>query len=113
LDIPILALSQLSREVGKRDDKRPQLSDLRDSGSIEQDADAVAFVYREIYYLKRGAPDVADGAAYLKWQSAVSVATGKAEVIVAKLRNGPTGTAHLSFDEATMTFGSPDTGERP
>jgi replicative DNA helicase len=107
LDIPILALSQLSREVEKRGDKRPLLADLRDSGSIEQDADAVAFVYREVYYLQRNPPDIADGAAYQRWQSLLSTAAGKAEIIIAKLRNGPMGTAHLSFDESTMTFGPP------
>ena len=95
LDVPVLALSQLSRAVEQRQDKRPQLSDLRDSGSIEQDADVVMFVYREEYYLERN-PD-ADPAA-------VQAAAGKAEVAIAKQRHGPTGTAYLKFDGALTRF---------
>ncbi len=95
LDVPVIALSQLSRAVEQRQDKRPQLSDLRDSGSIEQDADVVMFVYREQYYLERN-PD-ADPAA-------VHAAAGKAEVAIAKQRHGPTGVAHLRFDGALTRF---------
>ena len=104
LQLPIIAVSQLSRNVENREDKRPRLADLRDSGSIEQDADVVMFLYRESYYLEQDKPDPAKAADYADWQKKLDGAHGKAEVIVAKLRNGPTGTAHLAFDEKTMTF---------
>ncbi len=97
LDVPVLALSQLSRDVEKRDDKRPRLSDLRDSGSIEQDADVVMFVYREEYYL-------AQGNAAEKAKARSGDVAGKAEVNIAKNRHGPTGTAHLRFDGPTTSF---------
>ncbi len=105
LGVPIVALSQLSRQVESREDKRPQLSDLRESGSIEQDADIVMFVYREEYYLlgrepKEGAEDYAKKTA--AFQIAMDQAMGKAEVIIGKSRHGPTGTVGLSF-EAEMT----------
>jgi replicative DNA helicase len=101
LNVPILALSQLSRQVESRDDKRPQLSDLRESGSIEQDADVVMFVYREEYYLKNRQPREGTEE-FLTWQGQMEEAFGKAEVIIGKQRHGPTGTIELAF-EAEMT----------
>ncbi len=95
LDVPVLALSQLSRKVEERQDKRPQLSDLRDSGTIEQDADVVMFVYREEYYLERGSD--AD-------RARIADVAGRAEVHIAKSRHGPTGIAHLRFDGPTTRF---------
>ncbi len=103
LNIPIIALSQLSRQVENRTDKRPQLSDLRESGSIEQDADIVLFVYREEYYLKNEEPK--EGTAeYSKWQEAMEQAKGKAEVIIAKQRHGPTGIVPLAFQSDFTRF---------
>jgi replicative DNA helicase len=104
LNVPVIALSQLSRQVESRDDKRPQLSDLRESGSIEQDADVVLFVFREEYYLankepRPGTPE------HEKWQTEMGLAHGKAEVIIGKQRHGPTGTVELSFDAAVTRFG--------
>ncbi|TPI27482.1 replicative DNA helicase [Mesorhizobium sp. B2-1-8] len=96
LTVPIIALSQLSRQVESRDDKRPQLSDLRESGSIEQDADVVIFVYREEYYLKNREPKLGTEE-YVKWENEMNEMRGKAEVIVAKQRHGPTGTVTLAF----------------
>jgi replicative DNA helicase len=104
LHCPILALSQLSREVEKRSDKRPQLSDLRESGSIEQDADTVLFVYRDDYYLSREEPDEDDLAKRADWEDKRLHALGKAEVIVAKNRHGPTGIVHLAFDASLTRF---------
>ncbi|WP_156850423.1 replicative DNA helicase [Bartonella refiksaydamii] len=103
LNIPIIALSQLSRQVENRTDKRPQLSDLRESGSIEQDADIVLFVYREEYYLKNEEPKIGSPE-YVKWQDAMDKAFGKADVIVAKQRHGPTGTVHLAFQSDFTRF---------
>ena len=91
LNVPIIALSQLSRQVEQRDDKRPQLSDLRESGSIEQDADVVMFVFREEYYVERRKPDETD-AKFGEWMNEMSRVHGKAEVIIGKQRHGPTGT---------------------
>ena len=91
LNVPILALSQLSRQVESRDDKRPQLSDLRESGSIEQDADVVLFVFREEYYLKNKEPRPGTEE-HFKWQAEMEQVHGKAEVIIGKQRHGPTGT---------------------
>ncbi|MBN8919365.1 MAG: replicative DNA helicase, partial [Rhizobiales bacterium] len=91
LAVPVVALSQLSRQVETRDDKRPQLSDLRESGSIEQDADVVMFVFREEYYLKNKEPRPGTEE-HFKWQSEMEAIMGKAEVIIGKQRHGPTGT---------------------
>ncbi len=105
LNIPVLALSQLSRQVESRDDKRPMLSDLRESGSIEQDADAVMFVYRESYYLGRSEPK--EGSAeHLLWQGEMAIKEHEAEVIIGKQRHGPIGTVKLSFDADTTRFGN-------
>jgi replicative DNA helicase len=103
LDVPILALSQLSRQVESRDDKRPQLSDLRESGSIEQDADVVMFVFREEYYLKNKEPKMGTEE-YFKWQSDMAQVHGKAEVIIGKQRHGPTGTVQLAFQADVTRF---------
>jgi replicative DNA helicase len=103
LSVPIIALSQLSRQVETRDDKRPQLSDLRESGSIEQDADVVMFVFREEYYLKNKEPKPGTDE-YLKWEGEMNDARGKAEVIVAKQRHGPTGTVSLGFQGEFTRF---------
>lgn len=104
LCVPVLALSQLSREVEKRADKRPQLSDLRESGSIEQDADVVMFIYREEYYLRRERPPQADDKAYQEWNARLLDAGGNAEVIIAKQRQGGTGIVNLAFSEKLMRF---------
>ncbi len=104
LNVPVIALSQLSRQVESRDDKRPQLSDLRESGSIEQDADVVIFVYREEYYLANKEPR-AGTPEYEKWQLDMSLVHGKAEVIIGKQRHGPTGTVELQFDASVTRFG--------
>jgi replicative DNA helicase len=103
LNIPVIALSQLSRQVESRDDKHPQLSDLRESGSIEQDADVVLFVYREEYYLQNKEPKVGT-VEHEKWQTEMDLALGKAEVIVAKQRHGPTGTVKLQFEGQFTRF---------
>ncbi len=105
LAIPVIALSQLSRNVESRDDKRPQLSDLRESGSIEQDADIVMFVYRESYYLGRAEPKEGTEE-HLKWQEDMDLTRGMAEVIIGKQRHGPIGTVKLSFDENVTRFGN-------
>ncbi|MCM2502995.1 replicative DNA helicase [Aureimonas altamirensis] len=103
LAVPIIALSQLSRQVESREDKRPQLADLRESGSIEQDADVVMFVYRDEYYLQSKEPK-AGTEEHLKWQQAMNEARGKAEVIIAKQRHGPTGTVPLAFQAEFTRF---------
>jgi replicative DNA helicase len=105
LGVPIIALSQLSRQVESRDDKRPQLSDLRESGSIEQDADVVLFVFREEYYLKNKEPRMGTEE-YFKWQQEMDAAHGRAEVIIGKQRHGPTGTVQLSFTAEVTRFGN-------
>ncbi len=103
LALPVIALSQLSRAPELRDDKRPQLADLRESGTIEQDADVVMFVYREEYYLQRLKP--ADGTEkFDEWQAQMEKAHGLAELIVAKQRNGPTGTVRLFFRPELTKF---------
>ena len=98
LNVPILALSQLSRQVESRDDKRPQLSDLRESGSIEQDADVVLFVFREEYYHQMRKPLESNRENFAEWQAESDKVHGKAEVIIGKQRHGPTGTVELQFD---------------
>jgi len=103
LNVPIIALSQLSRQVESREDKRPQLSDLRESGSIEQDADVVLFVYREEYYLKNQEPKPGTQE-HLEWQAKMEDIFGKAEVIIAKQRHGPTGTVQLAFQGEYTRF---------
>jgi len=103
LNLPIIALSQLSRQVENRDDKRPQLSDLRESGSIEQDADVVMFVYREEYYLRNREPRPGTEE-HFKWQAEMDAAHGKAEVIIGKQRHGPTGTVQLHFEGEFTRF---------
>jgi replicative DNA helicase len=103
LDCPVVALSQLSRQVESRDDKHPQLSDLRESGSIEQDADVVLFVFREEYYLQNKEPR-AGTPEHEKWQLDMSLVHGKAEVIIAKQRHGPTGTVELQFEGQFTRF---------
>ena len=111
LQVPVIALSQLSRQVESRENKRPQLSDLRESGSIEQDADIVMFVYREEYYLSFQKPkvasegdDVKDVAAYNKWLGEMHDANSLAELIVAKQRHGSTGTVELKFESKITKF---------
>src|SRR5205085_3337722 len=103
LNVPILALSQLSRQVENRDDKRPQLSDLRESGSIEQDADVVMFVFREEYYLSNKEPRPGSDE-HTKWQLEMAAVHGKAEIIIGKQRHGPTGTVNLQFEAAVTRF---------
>jgi replicative DNA helicase len=105
LAVPILALSQLSRQVENRDDKRPQLSDLRESGSIEQDADVVAFVFREEYYVSRREPSLTKVEEHQKWQDEMDQVQGLAEVVIGKQRHGPTGTVRLQFEAEITRFG--------
>jgi replicative DNA helicase len=108
LAVPVLALSQLSRAVEQREDKRPQLSDLRESGTIEQDSDVVMFVYREEYYVERRQP--AEGTAeHATWQDEMSRAHNIAEVIIGKQRHGPIGTVKLYFDGQFTKFSDLDT----
>jgi replicative DNA helicase len=112
LNVPILALSQLSRQVESRDDKRPQLSDLRESGSIEQDADVVMFVYREEYYHQMRKPLESNREKFAEWLAEADKVHGKAEVILGKQRHGPTGTVELQFDAAVTRFSSLARDER-
>ncbi|MES1203542.1 MAG: replicative DNA helicase [Pseudomonadota bacterium] len=105
LKVPVIALSQLSRQVELRDDKRPQLSDLRESGSIEQDADVVLFVYREEYYLARQEPKL-NTPEHVAWQTELDSIRNKAEVIVGKQRHGPIGKVDLIFDNRFTKFSS-------
>ncbi|MEO0036751.1 MAG: Replicative helicase dnaB [Pseudomonadota bacterium] len=113
LSVPVIALSQLSRAVEAREDKRPQLSDLRESGSIEQDADVVMFVFREQYYLERAEPGRRPDEAedkfndrHARWQQRCEEVWNTAEVIVAKQRHGPVGTVRLSFRGEYTKFGN-------
>ncbi len=106
LDIPVIALSQLSRQVESRDDKRPQLSDLRESGSIEQDADVVMFVYREEYYKEREKPGDHELDKMAVWQEEMERLHGRAEVVIGKQRHGPIGTVDLSFEGKFTRFGN-------
>jgi len=105
LSVPIIALSQLSRQVENREDKRPQLSDLRESGSIEQDADVVMFIYREDYYLARAEPS-GDAAKHLEWQTKMDEVHNISEVIIGKARHGPIGTVRLHFNPELTKFGN-------
>jgi replicative DNA helicase len=116
LSVPVIALSQLSRAVEQREDKRPQLSDLRESGSIEQDADVVMFVYREQYYLERAEPgrrpeesEEKFNERYDSWHKRLLEVVNTAEVIIAKQRHGPVGTVRLSFQGEFTKFGNLDT----
>ena len=106
LDIPVVALSQLSRQVENREDKRPQLSDLRESGSIEQDADVVMFVFREEYYKEREKPGDHELDKMAIWQDEMERLHGKAEVVIGKQRHGPIGTVELSFEGQFTRFGN-------
>ncbi|MBV1927394.1 MAG: replicative DNA helicase [Rhodobacteraceae bacterium] len=106
LEIPVIALSQLSRQVENREDKRPQLSDLRESGSIEQDADVVMFVYREEYYAEREKPSEDRLEEMAAWQDRMDHLHGKAEVIIGKQRHGPIGSIDLSFEGQFTRFGN-------
>ena len=103
LAVPVLALSQLSRAVEQRDDKKPQLSDLRESGSIEQDADVVMFVYREAYYLERKEPRPAT-VEHAEWQAKMNEVSNLAEIIIGKQRHGPTGNVLLEFEAMFTKF---------
>jgi len=104
LHIPVIALSQLSRQVENREDKRPQLSDLRESGSIEQDADIVMFVYRGEYYKEREKPADHEADKMMTWQAEMEELHGKAEVIIGKQRHGPIGTVSLAFEGRYTRF---------
>jgi len=103
LSIPVLALSQLSRAVEARDDKKPQLSDLRESGSIEQDADVVMFVFREAYYLEKKEPQPAT-VQHAEWQAKMNEISNLAEIIIGKQRHGPTGNVYLEFEAMFTKF---------
>lgn len=105
LSVPVIALSQLSRQVENREDKKPQLSDLRESGSIEQDADMVMFVYRESYYLSRLEPREGTEE-HFRWQEQMDQVRGMAEIIIGKQRHGPIGTVKVSFNEDLTKFGN-------
>ena len=111
LDVPILALSQLSRAVEQREDKRPHLADLRESGTIEQDADVVMFIYRQEYYEERSEPQssgaensVAFQERYLKWHENLKKCKNLADVIIAKQRHGPIGSLQLHFEAKFTKF---------
>jgi len=103
LSVPVLALSQLSRAVEMRDDKKPQLSDLRESGSIEQDADVVMFVFREAYYLERKEPRPAT-VEHAEWQAKMNEVSNLAEIMISKQRHGPTGNVMLEFEAMFTKF---------
>lgn len=113
LQIPIIALSQLSRAVESRIDKRPMLSDLRESGSIEQDADVVMFVYREEYYLERTKPDASDMMATMDWENKMRAAYGKAEIILGKQRHGAVGVVPMAFEGELTRFSDLARGNAP
>ena len=103
LDVPIIALSQLSRQVENREDKRPQLADLRESGSIEQDADVVMFVFREEYYVERREPRPGTPE-HITWMDEMEQVEGLADAIIAKQRHGPTGTVRMQFQADVTRF---------
>ena len=113
LNVPVLALSQLSRAVEQRDDKRPQLSDLRESGSIEQDADVVMFVYREAYYEQKNKPSEDDFTAFEEWQAKMEKIYNISECIIAKQRHGATGTVEMFFEPEFTTFRDLDRDHNP
>lgn len=106
LNIPVIGVSQLSRSIETREDRRPQMSDLRDSGSIEQDADLVMFVYREEYYLRRSEPPQDMEKQYEVWQQKMDKHQGKADIIIDKNRHGPVGTIKTSFQGRLTKFGN-------
>ena len=115
LNVPIIALSQLSRQVENREDKRPQLADLRESGSIEQDADAVMFVYRDEYYLEQKMPKIAGfdnedkyQSALDEWKRQMDRVHNQTDLIIAKQRHGPTGTVQLFFEAQFTRFADLD-----
>jgi len=103
LDVPVLALSQLSRAVEQRDDKKPQLADLRESGSIEQDADVVMFVFREAYYLERKEPTLGS-IEHAEWQQKMDEISSLAEILISKQRHGPTGNVKVEFEAQYTKF---------
>ncbi|MCB2054974.1 MAG: replicative DNA helicase [Geminicoccaceae bacterium] len=120
LNVPVLALSQLSRAVESREDKRPMLSDLRESGSIEQDADVVMFIFREQYYLERSEPQLRDAEKpedftrrFERWREACERSHNRADVIVAKQRNGPIGPIQVQFDPQFGRFYDLERGHYP
>lgn len=113
LNVPVIALSQLSRSVEARDDKKPLLSDLRESGSIEQDADVVLFVYRESYYYERKEPENENSEEYLSWKAKLERIKNMAEIIVAKQRHGPTGSVDVAFVGEYFKFGNFYDGQNP
>ena len=103
MKVPVVALSQLSRAVEQRDDHKPQLSDLRESGSIEQDADVVMFVYRAAYYLEKKEPAPAT-VEHAEWQAKMSEIAHLAQIIIGKQRHGPTGNIDLEFEAMFTKF---------
>jgi replicative DNA helicase len=107
-NIPVMALSQLSRAVEQREDKRPQLSDLRESGSIEQDADVVGFIYRESYYEERKRPGEDEPEKFERWKNRMNELRNRSELIIAKQRNGPIGSVNLYFDPEFTRFNNLD-----
>jgi len=107
LDVPVLALSQLSRQVEQRDDKKPQLADLRESGSIEQDADVVMFVFREAYYLERKEPN-AGSIEHAEWRQKMDEVSNLAEIMISKQRHGPTGNVKVEFEAMYTKFKNQD-----
>ncbi|WP_374763996.1 replicative DNA helicase [Yunchengibacter salinarum] len=104
LHVPVMALSQLSRSVESRENKRPMLSDLRESGSIEQDADMVMFIFREEYYKEKEMPSESETEKHAAWKQDMENLYGKAEVIISKQRHGPVGTVKLRFEKETTRF---------
>ena len=103
LNVPVLALSQLSRQVEHRDDKKPQLADLRESGSIEQDADVVMFIFREAYYLERKEPTLGS-IEHAEWQQKMNEISSLADIMISKQRHGPTGNVKVEFEAMYTRF---------
>jgi replicative DNA helicase len=104
LDLPIVALIQLNRAVENRDEKRPQLADLRESGLIEQDADVVMFIYREEAYVENEKPSLIDAKAYSDWEAKLKACAGKAEIIIRKHRHGEQGIIQVQFEGKLTQF---------